>query len=552
MKIASITTLALLVATTWSATNAAESRISFREMNLPFEMPDIELPVIPAKDFRITDFGAAGDGLTDNTAAFAAAIDEASRQGGGRIIVPQGLWLTGPILFKSHIELHVVHGAIVLFTPDKSKYPIIKTIYEGYEHARHTSPLHADGVTDIAITGGGLFDGNGEVWRQLKRDQLTESEWKRKTSRGGLLSDDGKYWYPSENFKKGYEARAPGTFPPFPVEEISDFLRPVMVKIIRCQRVLFDGPSFYNSPAWNIHPVLTEHLVIRNIRVKNHDWATNGDALDIESCRCVLVEENMLSAGDDALCLKSGRDEDGRRRGMPTEKVVIRRNMIFQGHGGVVIGSEMSGSVRDIYAADCQFSATDTGLRFKTARGRGGVVENIWIERIAMTDIAKAAVTVSMFYHGKPQEKSDLRPEGIAEPVTEGTPVFRNIHLSDIRCSGADVAIEIDGLAESRLEKMTIERSSLHTGRLWRCSNAAQLTLRDVKFKSSSDKPMFEFFDASDIVCERVEVQGKTPLRIEVAGPRSSNIVFTQGLAGTNPRVNFTEGASKEALVMRQ
>ena len=214
-----------------------------------------------------------------------------------------------------------------------------------------------------------------------------------------------------------------------------EFLRPVMISLVECHRVLLDGPTFQNSPAWNIHPLLCEELVIRNITVLNPWYSQNGDGLDLDSCRRVAVYKCRFDVGDDAICIKSGKDEYGRRRGRPTEDVVIVDNVVYHGHGGFTVGSEMSGGVRNILVERCTFLGTDVGLRFKTTRGRGGVVEKIWIRDIQMNDIPTDAIGFNMYYGGEaPTEarggrRAAPRP---AMPVNEGTPQFRDIVLSRI------------------------------------------------------------------------------------------------------------------------
>ena len=210
-------------------------------------------------------------------------------------------------------------------------------------------------------------------------------------------------------------------------------MRPVLLYLESCRNVLLQGVTFQNSPNWCLHPLLCENLIVDQVMVRNPAYAQNGDAIDVESCRNVLVVNSSFDAGDDGICLKSGRDEQGRRRGRPTENVVVDGCTVFNGHGGFVVGSEMSGGVRNIWVNDCQFLGTDAGLRFKSCRGRGGVVENIYIRNISMADILGDAVTFDLFYGGKSvieQLESGERINNIAaEPVGEGTPVFRNIDI---------------------------------------------------------------------------------------------------------------------------
>ena len=423
---------------------------------LPFSMPEVAAPVFPKKTVSLTQYGAKGDGKTLCTEAFSRAIDELSRQGGGRLSVPQGVWFTGPIVLKSHVNLHLEKGAVILFSGDMNLYPVIETNYEGELRKHCQSPVSAVGQTDIAITGQGIIDGNGICWRPLKKEKVTEGQWKKYTSKGGVFPRS-TMWYPSEERVK---------------------MRPVLLYLESCRNVLLQGVTFQNSPNWCLHPLLCENLIVDQVMVRNPAYAQNGDAIDVESCRNVLVVNSSFDAGDDGICLKSGRDEQGRRRGRPTENVVVDGCTVFNGHGGFVVGSEMSGGVRNIWVNDCQFLGTDAGLRFKSCRGRGGVVENIYIRNISMADILGDAVTFDLFYGGKSvieQLESGERINNIAaEPVGEGTPVFRNIDIQHVVCRGAHRALWFNGLPEMpisdiRLNDITIQADE--PGDFFNCKN---------------------------------------------------------------------------------
>ena len=423
---------------------------------LPFSMPEVAAPVYPKKTVSLTQYGAKGDGKTLCTEAFSKAIDELSRQGGGRLSVPQGVWFTGPIVLKSHVDLHLEKGAVILFSGDMDLYPVIETNYEGELRKHCQSPVSAVGQTDIAISGQGIIDGNGICWRPLKKEKVTEGQWKKFTSKGGVFPRS-TMWYPSEERVK---------------------MRPVLLYLESCRNVLLQGVTFQNSPNWCLHPLLCENLIVDQVMVRNPAYAQNGDAIDVESCRNVLVVNSSFDDGDDGICLKSGRDEQGRRRGRPTENVVVDGCTVFNGHGGFVVGSEMSGGVRNIWVNDCQFLGTDAGLRFKSCRGRGGVVENIYIRNISMADILGDAVTFDLFYGGKSvieQLESGERINNIAaEPVGEGTPVFRNIDIQHVVCRGAHRALWFNGLPEMpisdiRLSDITIQADE--PGDFFNCKN---------------------------------------------------------------------------------
>ena len=362
----------------WSASAAPEQQLDRVTANLPFAMRKVELPSIPARAFNVTDFGAIGDGASLNTAAFAKAIEACSKAGGGRVVVPQGIWLTGPIQLKNNIGLHVERGAVIQFSRRFDDYPLVRTTWEGSPAVRRMSPIYGVQLENIAITGEGVLDGSGEAWRMVKKSKLTEFEWRKLVASGGVLDKSGETWWPSTEAMNGAALVRSLDKRGAPIEEYAaakEFLRPVLVSLTECKRVLLDGPTFQNSAAWNIHPLMCEDLVIRNITVLNPWYSQNGDGLDLESCRRAVVYNCHFDVGDDAICLKSGRDEFGRKRGRPCEEIVISDCVVYHGHGGFTVGSEMSGGVRNVVVRRCTFLGTDLGIRFKTTRGRGGVVE---------------------------------------------------------------------------------------------------------------------------------------------------------------------------------
>jgi len=445
---------------------------SYIYQDIEFEMPKVLEPVIPNNEVNIADFGAVGNGVIKNTEAIAKAIEAASNKGGGKVIFPRGMWLTGPIIMKSNINLHLEEGALVLFSPDFDDYPLIATSFEGLNTYRCISPIYAKDVENIAFTGTGVFDGNGDAWRPVKRPKMTDAQWKKLLSRGGVLSDDGQVWYPSEKSKNGDKVKnfnVPSFETMAEYEEVKDFLRPVMVSIVSSKKILLDGPTFQNSPAWNIHPLMSEDITIRNINVRNPWYSQNGDGLDLESCKNAVIYNNTFDVGDDAICFKSGKDQDGRDRGMPTENVIVKNNIVYHGHGGFVVGSEMSGGIRNIHISNCTFIGTDVGLRFKSTRGRGGVVENIYISDIDMINIPTDVINFNLFYGGNApvleadQDASkEARDETLA-PVTEETPSFKNIYIKNIRAVASGTAANFQGLPEMNLQNVTLENAYFET-----------------------------------------------------------------------------------------
>ncbi|MBQ3828098.1 MAG: glycoside hydrolase family 28 protein, partial [Prevotella sp.] len=355
---------------------AQENKYAKYFKNLPFKMEAFGAPVIPNNTVNLKDFGAVGDGRTLCTDAFHKAMQALSKKGGGRLVVPEGVWLTGPLDLVSNLDLHLKSGAIILFSDDETLYPVIKTYYEGWEAYRTHSPIYGKNLVNVSITGHGVIDGNGQYWRPLKKEKVTEAQWKKFTAKGGVIKDN-RLWYPSESYAYGEQHAREITSKANPTQEelskIRRFVRPVMISLVGCKNVLLKGVIFQNSGAWNIHPLMCENVIIEDVLAKNPSYAQNGDALDLESCKNALIINSKFDAGDDGICIKSGKDEEGRKRARPCENVIVDGCTVFAGHGGFVVGSEMSGGVKNILVKNCQFMGTDVGLRFKSRRGRGGV-----------------------------------------------------------------------------------------------------------------------------------------------------------------------------------
>ena len=458
---------AAMVVSTFAAENNDNPYKKYTE-KLPFQMPEVTAPAIPDRQVKLTDFGAVGNGIALNTEAFAKAIEALSQQGGGRLVVPQGVWHTGPIVLKSNIELHLKAGAVILFAADESLYPIIETSFEGLDTRRCQSPLSANGATNIAITGKGVIDGNGQYWRPVKKGKVTESHWKELMAIPGSQEMKPGYWVPSAGYAKGEQGanmNVPNAKTPAEWEAIRRFVRPVMISLVNCKNVMLKGVIFQNSPAWNLHPLMCENVIIDQVLVRNPSYAQNGDALDLESCKNALIVNSRFDAGDDGICIKSGKDADGRRRGIPCENVVVEGCTVFAGHGGFVVGSEMSGGVKNILVNNCQFLGTDVGLRFKSTRGRGGIVENIFVKNISMTDIKTDAITFNMYYGGKSVAEmlaDGDNPDNVTKaPVDETTPIFRNIDIRNIICNGAGRAMEFNGLPEMPIDGINLQNITI-------------------------------------------------------------------------------------------
>ena len=483
-----LASLSVSSALTCSDSNATPPAPVDLYAGLEFPMPRIQEPIIPAHTVCITDFGAISGGDFLCSQAFADAIDAVSENGGGTINIPAGTWLTGPITLKSNIELHFESGALVIFSKDKNLYPVVETDFEGYPTYRCMSPINGRNLENIALTGKGVIDGSGDAWRAVKKDKLTENQWKTLVASGGLLSENGKTWYPSEQFMKGATAsemnvprhlKSKEQF-----EEIKDFLRPVMVSLIACKKVLIDGPTFQNSPAWNIHPLMCEDFTMRNTTVRNPWYSQNGDGIDLDSCKNSAIYNCSFDVGDDAICIKSGKNKEGRDRNFPTENLIVKDCVVFHGHGGVTVGSEMSSGVRNMHVSNCTFIGTDVGLRFKSTRGRGGVVENIYISDVRMINIPTQAISFNLFYSGRSAsedlEAGEHGPLPKLLPVTEETPQFRNIFIRDVTCNGARTGIQLQGLPEMNLENVQLDNIRMQCDYGLVCSDASNVRINNL------------------------------------------------------------------------
>lgn len=471
---------------------------------LPFTMPKVEQPSFPDYQVSISDFGAVADGETLCTEAINKAIKAVSDKGGGKVVIPEGLWLTGPIVLQSNVNLHAEKNALVVFSADTSLYPIVPTSFEGLDTHRCQSPISAVNAENIAITGDGVFDGAGDRWRPVKKDKMTERQWRNLVNSGGKVDEAGKVWYPNEGALKASVLMADrGKKRPEisadEWEEMKSWLRPVLLSIVKCKKILLEGVTFKNSPGWCLHPLSCESLTLNDVKVFNPWYSQNGDALDVESCRNVLITNCFFDAGDDAICLKSGKDEDGRRRGEPCENVIVKNNTVLHGHGGFVIGSEMSGGVKNVYVSECSFIGTDVGLRFKSARGRGGVVENVYIDNINMIDIPNDAIIADLYYGGI-GTSNDPVPD-----VNEGTPAFKNIHISDVFCRGAGRAAYLNGLPEMPLENITIKNLVVTNAKQGIVLNKVdKVNIENVKI-GTPDNSMIQIENATGVIIDGKE-----------------------------------------------
>lgn len=455
----------------------------------PPVLPVVALPVIPTNVVNLADFGGNGDGETPNTTAFERAFTALAEKGGGKLIVPPGLWLTGPIRLRSNVNLHLERGAFINFSRDYKLYPLTVIDMKGEKEMDSTSPISGEKLENVAITGDGIIDGGGDAWRPLKKGKLGDTDWKALVQSGGVLSAKGDTWWPSRDAMNGEQLvaqlRAAGSLKLDDYEPAHQFLRPKMLRLIGCKKVLLEGVTFQNPPNWTMNPALCEDVSILNVQVRNAPTAQNSDALDLESCRRAVIRDCTFDAGDDGICIKSGKDAAGRRIGVPTEDVLVAGCTVYHAHGGFTIGSEMSGGVRNVRVDNCTFIGTDVGLRFKSTRGRGGVVEKISISDVRMEDITGDAINFNLYYGGKsPLDETAGAVETNLPPVTEATPRFRDIQIENVICRGAQSAIVLQGLPEMPLRDITLKNVSITSQKGVFVTDATAIHFENVRVKN--------------------------------------------------------------------
>lgn len=509
-------------------------------------LPKVQVPTFKADTFNIVKYGAVADGITLNTTSINAAIVAASNNGGGVVLIPAGKWTTGPVVLKSNVNLHLAKNALLSFTKDKSQYKLIETNWEGLSAVRNESPISGTGLENIALTGSGIIDGNGDAWRLVKKEKLTAAQWKKLLASGGVLNEAKNIWYPSEQALAGSKVKNPGAIEAGKTvkdyEAVKDFLRPNMMVLTNCKNILLEGLTIENSPAWNLHPLMCENLTLRNVYVKNPWYAQNGDGIDIESCKNVLIESSTFDVGDDGICIKSGRDAEGRKRGVPTENVLIKNCTVYHAHGGFVVGSEMSGGAKNIFVTDCTFMGTDIGLRFKSTRGRGGVVEKIYMRNINMKDIAGEAILFDMYYGAKPGSVQRVA-------VSEETPVFKDLYVSNVVCDGAEKAVFVRGLPEMHIQNVNLSNMVLQAKHGVEMQDASNISFKNISFVISETKPVFDLTNSTNVLFDSVKYKKDSELLFSLKGESSYNIsVINTDIKAAKSLAEYTMGATKKAL----
>lgn len=356
----------------------------------------------------VKDFGAQGDGIALDTAAIQCAIDTAAQNNGGTIWIPAGKYVIGSIFLRDNITLHLDAGAVLLGSQTFTDYPIVLTRWEGVTQPTHAPLIAGNGLHNLAITGHGIIDGRGDIWWQQHRAKTLDAP------------------------------------------------RPRLISFANCANILIDGITLTNSPAWTIHPVRCENVTIDKVTIRNPADSPNTDGINPDSCRNVRIANCHIDAGDDCITIKSGTEAEPPELRTPSENITITNCTMVHGHGGVVVGSEMSGDVRNVVIANCVFIGTDRGIRLKSRRGRGGIVEDIRATNIVMTDVM-CPFTINLYYHINARGNPYVSDKQL-QPVNDGTPIFRRIHYSHITARNAQAAAAfLYGLPEMPIADVSFE-----------------------------------------------------------------------------------------------
>lgn len=425
---------------------------------LPAILQRIKAPKFPGKLFHVKQFGGIPDGKTDCTVAFRNTIEEAAKAGGGRVVVPAGVFLTGAIHLKSNVELHIEKAATIKFSPDPKHYPTVLTRFEGMECMNYSAFVYAYGQQNVAITGEGTLDGqatcdNWWPWGGKRRCSAEPNDQRK--ARAALM----------EMVEKGVpvEKRVFGD---------GGYLRPMFVQPYRCENVLIEGVTIVNSPMYEIHPVLCRNVTVRNVTVSSH--GPNNDGCNPESSSDVLIDGCTFDTGDDCIAIKSGRNADGRRLSKPSENIVIQNCTMKDGHGGVTLGSECSGGIRHVYARNCRMDSPnlDRVLRFKNNAMRGGVLEHVYLRDIEVGQVAGPAIEVDLMYE-----------EGPNGPFK---PIVRDVQVTNLKVRKCRSAISIRGYKDSPV---------------------SDIGLRDCIFEQAAQPNVLE--NVEGLKLERVTINGK-------------------------------------------
>jgi polygalacturonase len=476
---------------------------------MPAILKRIVPPTFPKQQIAITDFGAVAGGETNCSKAFKAAIQTCAAKGGGRVVVPAGRFLTGPIHLTNNIELHLAEGAEVIFSDRFEDYlPVVFVRVGGIELYNYSPLIYARDCTNIAVTGKGRLNGNAKAWW----------EWKSKQAD---IFELGARGVPVEKRVFGTPEGA---------------IRPSFLSFVSCTNVLLEDFTIGSGPNWTIHPIYCQNLTVRGVNVDTD--GPNNDGIDPDSCRDLLIENCTFSTGDDCVVLKSGYNEDGWRVNRPTENVIMRNCFSKHGHGGLVVGSEMSGDVRNVFMYDCEFDGTDRAVRIKSRRGRGGVVENVWVKNIKVKNMQREVVIMNMDYSSDQKKAANEKP-----------PVFRNMTISNVTGDGAPTAILITGVEDSPIENIRFENMNIRSEEGVVANFAKGLVFSNVNITPAKGIS-FDLANASGIVIEKSTAAAGTKQFLKVSGKSSGIKLLGNDLNNAKEKVSTSAEVSANAVTI--
>lgn len=467
--------------------------------NAPFRMKSLKKPVFPDRTVYVGEGDVAVDGkITD---AVNAKIASLSKNGGGHVVIPQGRWLSGRIVLKSNVDLHIEKGAVVEFSGDMADYrPAVFTRHEGVEVMGAGAFIYADGAKNIGLTGQGTITGPD-----------MDSPMRSLPNGKSVVEKDIDYRMPvPDRICDGLDGRT--------------FYRPKSFSPINCKNVLVEGVTFERSVLWNVNPIYCENVIIRGITVRSKS-VPSGDGIDISSCKNVLIEYSTLDCGDDCFTLKAGRCEDGLRVGKPTENVVIRYCLAEEGHGGITCGSETAGGIRNVYLHDCVFYGTRTGFRFKTRRNRGGTVEGIVYENVRLVDV-REAFTWDLL--GSKTYMGELARRFPPLEITPLTPTVKGITIRNFVVESADRLLSVNAIPEIPCSNVLIADGWVRTNRIIRTMNDADgFTFRNLEIQASDNTMVID--DSRNVTFDNVvfHVPGHA-LNMDLKGKKVSGIILKE------------------------
>ena len=438
------------------------------------------LPKFNENKYNILDYGAKPYSTDNSGDAINEAISECNASGGGYVIVPKGIYYSSPIYLKSNVCLKFEDGALIKMIKDEKYYPLYESDWEGIKRIRCVSPIMIHNCKNVAIIGKGFIDGSGDLWRPVKEWKLTQKEWERRLKISSAVKQmkETRVWYPNERIKDGIDNGEVSDLNE--AQKYWDMYRPVLVAIHNSDTVLLESMTFSNSAAWNIHPLFTNNLTVKDCVIKNPFSAQNGDGIDVESCKNVEIYNSSFEVGDDGICIKSGKNREARLIKVPCENVYIHDCNVFEAHGGFVVGSEMSRGVKNILVENCNFIGTDVGIRFKSALGRGGVVSDIKIKNIRMTEIKEEAIIFTMGYaltsigvEGKEATRNEEKDD---------IPYFDNIEMENIFCAKSKKSLVVEGINPDTIKNITLKDSYIASDNDIKLSNCKNINLVNDKF----------------------------------------------------------------------